>query len=74
MMDILKSWQRFKIGLGLFAVGAALFIFTSSIHIATHYTSLALLLGGFAYAMFGYAGIFLNRFNSLKSKKPPPPF
>jgi len=73
-MDILKSWQRFKIGLGLFGIGAALFIFISSLHIAAHYASLALLLSGFAYAMFGYAGIFLNRFHSLKSKKPPPPF
>ncbi|WP_334014043.1 hypothetical protein [Alteromonas sp. S167] len=72
--DVHKSWQRFKIGLAIFVAGAVMLLSISHWHIAVHYLSLSVLFGGFAYAMFGYAGIFLNRFTFLKNKKPPPKF
>lgn len=74
MLDINKSWQRFKLGLGLFVVSAFCLLLLSSVHPFLYFTSLGLLLIGFAIAMFGYAGIFLQRFASFKNKKPPPKF
>ncbi|AUC90442.1 MAG: hypothetical protein CL600_03760 [Alteromonas sp.] len=71
--DIHTSWQRFKIGLTIFAVGVVLLFFISHLYAVLHYFSVAVLLCGFAYAMWGYFGIFMQRFSSLKNIKPPPP-
>jgi hypothetical protein len=70
--DIHTSWQRFKIGLAIFVAGVVLLFSISDIHIVLHYVSLAVLLCGFAYSMWGYMGIFLQRFASLKNAKRPP--
>lgn len=72
--DVNKSWQRFKIGLAIFVVGVLLLFLTSHIHIALYYLSISVLLVGFAIAMFGYFGIFIQRFSFIKNKKPPPKF
>jgi len=72
--DVHKSWQRFKIGLAIFVVGAVLLLSTSHWHIAIYYLSLTVLLSGFTFAMLGYVGIFLHRFTFIKNKKTPPKF
>ncbi|MHC6646993.1 hypothetical protein ACYTPF_10540 [Alteromonas sp. HB246098] len=72
--DPLKSWQRFKIGLSIFVVGVLLLFTLSEFHIALRYLSLLVLFLGFAIAMLGYWGIFIQRFSLIKNKKPPPKF
>jgi len=72
--DIHKSWQRFKIGLAIFVVGVLLLFTISDAHFSLHYLSLVVLFVGFVIAMFGYWGIFIQRFSFLKNKKPPPKF
>ncbi|KTF06510.1 conserved hypothetical protein, membrane [marine sediment metagenome] len=72
--DPLKSWQRFKIGLSIFVVGVLLLFTLSEFHIALRYLSLLVLFIGFAIAMLGYWGIFIQRFSLIKNKKPPPKF
>ena len=72
--DIHKSWQRFKIGLTIFVVGVLLLFTLSHIHTSLYLLSMTVLFGGFVIAMFGYIGIFLARFSSLKNRKPPPKF
>jgi len=46
----------------------------SELHITLHYLSLLILFVGFAIAMLGYWGIFIQRFSFIKNKKPPPKF
>ncbi|MEW9797766.1 hypothetical protein [Alteromonas sp. CYL-A6] len=65
-MDVLRSWQRFKAGLLLFAPGALLLLSAGDLHIAFYVVSLMLLTVGFVLAMWGYAGIFISRFSGLK--------
>ncbi|WP_412723623.1 hypothetical protein [Alteromonas sp. D210916BOD_24] len=72
--NIHQSWQRFKIGLTIFVVGAVLLFSTGALHEVFYYLSLVVLLGGFGYAMWGYMGIFLQRFSFIKNKKSPPKF
>ncbi|NOH58614.1 hypothetical protein F0261_11295 [Alteromonas sp. 07-89-2] len=72
--DIHKSWQLFKIGLSIFVVGVLLLFTLSELHITLHYLSLLILFVGFAIAMLGYWGIFIQRFSFMKNKKPPPKF
>ncbi|QDG36630.1 hypothetical protein FJN13_18205 [Alteromonas mediterranea] len=72
--DIHKSWQRFKMGLTLFVVGVLLLFTISHLHTTLYYLSLLVLFVGFALAMLGYFGIFIQRFSFLKDKKPPPKF
>ena len=72
--DIHKSWQRFKIGLTIFVVGVLLLFTLSHLHTSLYVLGLTVLFVGFVIAMFGYIGIFLARFSSLKNKKPPPKF
>jgi hypothetical protein len=74
MVDINKSWQRFKLGLGLFVVSAFCLLLFSRLHPAIYFISLGTLFVGFAIAMLGYWGIFLQRFARFKNKKPPPRF
>ena len=74
MLDINKSWQRFKLGLALFVVGAFCLLLLSRLHPVIYFISLGTLLLGFAIAMLGYLGIFLQRFASFKNKKTPPRF
>jgi len=71
MKDVNTSWQRFKIGLSIFVVGAVCLLLLSQYHIVIYLFSLATLFIGFAFAMYGYVGIFLSRFSSFTSKKPP---
>lgn len=76
MVDIYRSWRRFKLGLALFACGVLVLLPLGHIPVA-YYLSLAILLLGFAIAMWGYAGIFLQRFAGLKNarnKHNNPPF
>jgi hypothetical protein len=61
-------------GLAIFVAGVVLLFSISSIHVSLHYVSLAVLLCGFAYSMWGYLGIFLQRFAALKNAKRPPKF
>ncbi|TKB02653.1 hypothetical protein E5672_12360 [Alteromonas portus] len=72
--DIHKSWQRFKVGLSIFVVGVLLLFTLSELHASLHYLSLFILFIGFAIAMLGYFGIFVQRFSFIKNKKPPPRF
>ena len=72
--DPYKSWQRFKIGLSIFVVGVLLLFTLSELHDALRYLSLLVLFLGFAIAMLGYWGIFIERFSFMKNKKPPPKF
>lgn len=72
--DPLKSWQRFKIGLSIFVVGVLMLFTLSELHVALRYLSLLVLFLGFAIAMLGYWGIFIQRFSFMKNKKPPPKF
>ena len=72
--DIHKSWQRFKVGLSIFVVGVLLLFTLSEFHASLHYLSLLILFIGFAIAMLGYFGIFVQRFSFIKNKKPPPKF
>lgn len=72
--DIHKSWQRFKVGLSIFVVGVLLLFTLSELHASLHYLSLLILFIGFAIAMLGYFGIFVQRFSFIKNKKPPPKF
>ncbi len=65
MADIYQSWRRFKLGLALFAGGVLVLLTLGHIPVA-YYLSLAVLLCGFSIAMWGYAGIFLQRFSGLK--------
>ena len=61
-------------GLTLFVVGVLLLFTTSPLHTTLYYLSLLVLFVGFALAMLGYFGIFIQRFSFLKNKKPPPKF
>jgi hypothetical protein len=72
--DIHQCWQRFKIGLSIFVVGAVSLFAIGHFSAFFHYASLTILFVGFGYAMLGYIGIFIQRFSFLKSKKPPPKF
>ena len=67
--DIHKSWQRFEIGLYIFVVGVLLLFTLSELHITLHYLSLLILFVGFAIAMLGYWGIFIQRFSFIKKQK-----
>lgn len=69
MLDIVKSWQRFKLGLVLFAIGAGLLLSVATFALWLYWLSLAVLLSGFAIAMLGYAGIFLQRFSRVREMK-----
>ncbi|QJR80851.1 hypothetical protein CA267_008690 [Alteromonas pelagimontana] len=69
LKDPVTSWNRFKLGLVIFLVGVALLFIAGPIHIGLHFFALAVLLCGFAIAMTGYAGIFLQRITSLNPKK-----
>ncbi|MCW8093322.1 hypothetical protein [Alteromonas sp. ASW11-130] len=64
-----KSWHRFKWGLLVFALGASGMLFTDEQSIVTLWVSVAIMLLGFALAMSGYLGIFLNRFNRLRETR-----
>jgi uncharacterized membrane protein YidH (DUF202 family) len=74
MTDIHTCWQRFKLGLSLFVVGVVLLFTLSTYHPLLNYLSIAVLIIGFAIAMLGYSGIFLQRFSSFKNIKKPPKF
>ncbi|GGW90965.1 hypothetical protein [Alteromonas halophila] len=68
MADLYISWRRFKRGLALFICGVGLLLTVGHLA-AVYYLSLAILLTGFAIAMWGYAGIFLSRFAGLKNNR-----
>jgi MFS family permease len=63
------SWKRFIIGLILFLAGMALLIFFGHWHPVAYFVSIAVLLTGFAIAMWGYAGIFISRFARLRNAR-----
>ncbi|NMH60744.1 hypothetical protein [Alteromonas ponticola] len=70
-----KSWHRFKWGLLVFALGASGMLFADAQSIVTLWVSVTIMLIGFALAMSGYVGIFLNRFNRLReTRSRPNPF
>ncbi|WP_265617750.1 hypothetical protein [Alteromonas aquimaris] len=64
-----KSWHRFKWGLLVFALGASGMLFADAQSIITLWVSVAIMLMGFALAMSGYIGIFLNRFTRLRESR-----
>ena len=60
-----KSWQRFFIGLVAFWLAAGMTWFAVDYQAITFYLSAACILPGFIYALYGYLGIFCNRFGRL---------
>lgn len=64
-----QRWQGFLLGLGVFALGAALLLLLGDQHQGWYWLSLAVLFGGFALAMRCYISLFLARFNSLRHAK-----
>ncbi|AXR04977.1 hypothetical protein [Salinimonas sediminis] len=63
------SWRRFKWGLALFMVGAALLILGGYLHPIMKWASITILLLGFSLAMAGYAGIFWHRIRGLNPRR-----
>ncbi|WP_240612837.1 hypothetical protein [Alteromonas flava] len=57
-----RSWQRFKLGLGVFAFGLVLLIALPATSFVFTLVSMSTLLLGFFFAMWGYWGMFANRF------------
>ncbi len=68
-MGLSKSWHRFKWGVLVFVLGAGGLFVTDENSIETLWLSVAVMLLGFALAMSGYIGIFLNRFNRLRDAR-----
>ena len=59
------SWKRFKIGMCLFAIGMSGLYFAPNVSLSLYWIGLIVLLSGFGMAMWGYWGIFANRFSRL---------
>ncbi|KMT66172.1 hypothetical protein [Catenovulum maritimum] len=60
-----KSWRRFFIGLVAFWIAAGLTWFSVDYQVFWFYLSIILLIPSFLYAVYGYIGIFSNRFGRL---------
>lgn len=73
--DPQRCWRRFIAGLAIFIVGAGLLFGTAHLspallyHPVLYWFSAAVLLTGFALAMSGYLGIFIQRFTGLNPTK-----
>lgn len=57
-----KSWGQFRLGLVVFAAGAAFILFGPALHVWLQIPGLILVAVGFIWAGKGYLGIFANRF------------
>ncbi len=68
--DPIKSWQRFKLGLIVFCVGAALILLGAQFWVWLQVVGLILLAIGIVPAAWGYAGMLAHRL--LSGFKPPP--
>lgn len=67
--DAEKNWRRFGLGLGGFVCSAVLLLLVAEYHVVLYVLSLTLLFASFGLAMFGYAGIFVQRMRSLQNAK-----
>ncbi|WP_051275484.1 hypothetical protein [Aestuariibacter salexigens] len=68
-----KSWAHFKVGLIVFFVGALCIQFSPQFIEYLYHAGIAIVLAGFAIAMYGYVGIFANRFSRFIERRPRPP-
>lgn len=68
-----KSWAFFKLGLGIFCLGAAIILIGSKYAPIIQIPGLVLLAVGSLYSIRGYLGILANRMTS-SFKRPPSEF
>lgn len=71
MAALERSWQRFITGLVIFMAGVVMLMLLAERHRVLYYLSVAVLLCGFAIAMWGYWRIFITRFSAFKHIRPP---
>jgi len=69
LTDPQRCWRRFTAGLVVFMVGAGLLLSVAHYHVALYWLSLSILFMGFALAMSGYLGLFVQRFSILSDAK-----
>lgn len=67
-----KSWARFKLGLVIFCIGAALVLLGAKYWLWLQVVGLIFLVAGIVPAAIGYAGILAYRLTA--GFKPPPSF
>ncbi|WP_124748947.1 hypothetical protein [Alteromonas facilis] len=57
-----RSWARFRLGLALFVFGLLLLLSVAGDYFTLNAVALVILFIGFVFAMWGYWGMFANRF------------